>query len=152
MRVRWHCILSVLHQIKIMYINPWYWRFLLFFFNRFSITNFCCIIIRQSTKYARWVSICLYLWIHDNVTNNDSVQASGTSDIATKLTFQPGNLLSNWSFSLLTLSLIPSLRDLKKNSLQGKFYTIEISFAYLLLIRFLPKCRLLISMDIFLSA
>ena len=33
-----------------------------FAMNRFSITIFCCIIVRQGTKYANWVSICLNLW------------------------------------------------------------------------------------------
>ena len=60
MWVRWHCILSVLHQIKIMYIIP-FWRFSLFCYEPVQHDYFCCTIVRHSTKHARWVSICLNL-------------------------------------------------------------------------------------------
>jgi len=55
------CILSVLHQIKIMYI-PDFEDFHYFFMNRFSITIFFAVLLYSIVYSVRWISICLNLW------------------------------------------------------------------------------------------
>ena len=62
MWVRWHCILSVLHQIKIRYINPWFWRCSLFCYEPVQHNYFFAVLLYSIVYSARWVSIYLNLW------------------------------------------------------------------------------------------
>ena len=61
MWVRGHCILALLHQIKITHINPWFWRFSLFCYKPVQPIFFAELL--YSIVYsARWVSMGLNLW------------------------------------------------------------------------------------------
>ena len=56
MRVRWHCIFSVLCQIKIMYINPWFWRFSLFSYKYFFA------VLLYSIVEGEYLYVLIYDW------------------------------------------------------------------------------------------
>ena len=61
MWVRGHCILSLLHQINNMHINPWFWRFSLFCYEPVQHIYFCWIIVQHCVQCK--VSIYgSYLW------------------------------------------------------------------------------------------
>ena len=71
-----------------------------FVMNRFSITIFCCIIVRQSTKYARLVSICLNLCFER------------TSTTATYICYWDIKVIKNWKhFDHQTISEVWSLQE-----------------------------------------
>ena len=56
-----HCILALLHQIKIMHINPWFWRFSLFCYEPVQHIYFFAELLYSIVYGARWVSIGLNL-------------------------------------------------------------------------------------------
>ena len=59
MWARGHCMLALLHQIKIMHINPWFWRFSLFCYEPVQHIYFFAELLYSIVYSARWVSIGL---------------------------------------------------------------------------------------------
>jgi len=55
------CILSLLHQIKIMHINPWFWRFSLFCYEPvqhiYFLLNYCT---AQCTVQGEYLWVLIY--------------------------------------------------------------------------------------------